>query len=240
VPIPSIGIFTSAAKSLRAVFVAAVTLGLLTHFASAQQTLGSINGTVMDASGAVVQGAQVKARAGDDFITNPILPLAPGFTPQKATTGGTDNGKPYVNPDAFTIPFLNPGESGVPPCGLSVTTPPQTPETVCDTLETGYGPTGRNAFRAPFQTRFDFSIVKDFKVSERMARKFEADAFNIFNHPSFNAPNGNFTLNPCFSPNPCYLTPGTILASGNTNNFGVIQQTVGSNRFLQLAAHLTF
>jgi len=63
VPIPSIGIFTSAAKSLRTVFVAAVTLGLLTHFASAQQTLGSINGTVMDASGAVVQGAQVKARA---------------------------------------------------------------------------------------------------------------------------------------------------------------------------------
>ncbi len=178
--------------------------------------------------------------AGDDFITNPILPLAPGFSPQKAVIGGTDNGKPYINPDAFTIPFLNPGQDGVPPCDLSVATAPQTPQMVCDTLETGFGPTGRNAFRAPFQTRFDFSVVKNFKISERMALKFQADAFNIFNHPSFDAPNGNFTLNPCFSPNPCYLTPGTILASGNTNNFGVIQQTVGSNRFLQLSAHLTF
>jgi len=30
------------------------------------------------------------------------------------------------------------------------------------------------------------------------------------------------------------------VASGNSNNFGVIQQTVGSNRFLQLSMHLTF
>jgi len=184
--------------------------------------------------------------AGDDFITNPILPLAPGISPHQAITGGTDNGKPYVNPDAFTIPFLSPGQSGVPPCGLTIAIaaspgqPAQPAQTVCDTLETGFGPTGRNIFRAPFQTRFDFSVVKNFKISERMALKFQADAFNIFNHPSFDAPNGNFSLNPCFSPSPCYLTPGTILASGNTNNFGVIQQTVGSNRFLQLALHLTF
>jgi hypothetical protein len=173
--------------------------------------------------------------AGDDFITNPILPLAPGVSPHQAIKGGTDNGLPYVNPDAFTIPFLSPGQNGVPPCG-----PTTAGATVCDTFETGFGPTGRNVFRAPFQTRFDFSVVKNFKVSERFALKFQADAFNIFNHPSFDAPNGNFVLNPCFSPSPCYLTPGTILAGGNSSNFGVIQQTVGSNRFLQLAVHLTF
>ncbi len=33
------------------------------NFAYSQQTLGSINGNVMDSSGAVIQGAQVKARA---------------------------------------------------------------------------------------------------------------------------------------------------------------------------------
>jgi hypothetical protein len=38
----------------------------------------------------------------------------------------------------------------------------------------------------------------------------------------------------------CYLTQGTVLSSGNSGNFGVIQRTVGSNRFLQLSAHLTF
>jgi Carboxypeptidase regulatory-like domain len=195
--------------------------------------------------------------AGDDFITNPLLPLASGVSPSQATSGefggGTDNNiaaagfsgvkKPFVNPNDFTIPFLNPGQDGVPPCG------PTTAGTqACDNLETGFGPTGRNVFRAPFETRFDFSIVKNFKISERVTAKFEADAFNIFNHPDFDAPNTDFEFNPGFSPFPSYVTPGQILtpaANGqpgnfNTNNFGVIGQTVGSNRFLQLSLHLSF
>ncbi len=184
--------------------------------------------------------------SSDDFITNPILPLAPGITPKQAIQGGTFQSftsgpnagirVPYVNPDDFSVPLLNPGQSGVPPCGPTVG---GTSASFCDTVETGYGSNGRNLFRAPFQTRFDFSILKNFQISERMALKFEADAFNIFNHPSFDTPNSNFTLDPCYNPQPCYGTTG-IVASGNPNNFGVIQQTVGSNRFLQLSAHLTF
>jgi hypothetical protein len=76
-------------------------------------------------------------------------------------------------------------------------------------------------------------------VGERVALKFEADAFNVFNHPDFDAPDNDFVLNPCYNPNPCYTTTG-IVASGNSQNFGVIGQTVGSNRFLQLSLHLTF
>lgn len=187
--------------------------------------------------------------AGDDFITNPLLPLLPGISPQKATSGGTDNNYPasagfgpgvrvpYVNPNDFGIPLLNPGQDGVPPCGATTAG-----TQACDNLETGFGPVGRNIFRSPFQTRFDFSVVKNFKISERVALKFQADAFNVFNHPSFDAPFNNFTFNPCFSPNPCYVTPGQILTPGNPNtqNFGVVQQTVGSNRFLQLSMHLSF
>ncbi len=140
--------------------------------------------------------------SADDFITNPILPLAPGVSPHQATQGGTDNSftsgplagvrVPYINPNAFSIPFLSPGQSGVPPCGPTVGG-----STVCDTQETGYGSNGRNIFRAPFQTRFDVSIFKNFKFGERFALKFQADAFNIFNHPNFDAPNGNFALNGC-------------------------------------------
>ena len=62
-PFPRIGVCTSPSKSLRAVLVAILTVALLTQFAPAQQTLGSINGTVTDPSGAVVQGATVKAHA---------------------------------------------------------------------------------------------------------------------------------------------------------------------------------
>src|ERR1035438_5190997 len=123
------------------------------------------------------------------------------------------------------------------PCGLTTGG-----TTVCDTLETGYGSNGRNIFRAPFQTRFDLSLFKNFKVTERVALKFQADAFNIFNHPNFDAPNGNFALNACFNPFPCFPDTTQILSSSSPNpkNFGVIRQTVGSNRFLQLALHLTF
>ncbi len=186
--------------------------------------------------------------SADDFITNPILPLAPGISPKQATQGGKDNSftsgplagvrVPYINPNDFSIPFLAPGQSGVPPCG-----PTTAGTTACDTLETGYGSNGRNLFRSPFQTRFDLSIFKNFKVSERVAMKFQADAFNLFNHPSFDAPNGNFALNGCFNPFPCFPSDMTqILSPGNpnTSNYGVIRQTVGSNRFLQLSLHVTF
>jgi hypothetical protein len=188
--------------------------------------------------------------SADDFITNPILPLAPGISPKQATEGGKDNyfatggytpGQvrvPYINPNDFSIPFLQPGQSGVPPCGLTTAG-----TQACDTLETGYGSNGRNIFRAPFQTRFDISIFKNVKFGERVALRFQADAFNIFNHPDFDAPNGNFALNGCFNPFPCFPTDMTQIltpASPNPQNYGVIRQTVGSNRFMQLSMHLTF
>ena len=188
--------------------------------------------------------------SADDFITNPILPLAPGISPKQAIQGGKvgdfTSGPnagvrvPYINPDDFSVPLLSPGQSGVPPCGLTTAG-----STVCDNYETSYGNNGRNLFRSPFQTRFDFSVFKNFKINERVALKFQADAFNLFNHPSFDAPNGDFELNPCFNPQPCYITPTStnptpIISSGNSKNFGVVEQTVGSNRFLQLSMHLTF
>jgi hypothetical protein len=90
--------------------------------------------------------------SADDFITNPILPLAPGISPHQATQGGTDNSftsgplagvrVPYINPNDFSIPFLQPGQSGVPPCGVTTIG-----TTVCDTQETSYGNNGRNIFR---------------------------------------------------------------------------------------------
>lgn len=65
--------------------------------------------------------------------------------------------------------------------------------------------------------------------------KFEADAFNVFNHPSFDAPQNNFQLNPCYNPVPCYST-----SPGLDQGFGDIQNTIGSPRFMQLSLHLMF
>ncbi|MFY9528037.1 MAG: TonB-dependent receptor, partial [Candidatus Acidiferrales bacterium] len=171
--------------------------------------------------------------SADDFITNPILPIASGKTAsqvQTQSTMGVNAGKPYYDPNAFSIPLLQPGQDGVPPCGLTTGG-----TTVCDNFETGFGTNGRNVFRAPFQTRFDFAVHKDFKITERFDLKYEAQIFNIFNHPSFDAPNNNVTLNGCFNPIPCYSTRPPA-----NQGIGFIQHTLGSPRFIQMALHLTF
>lgn len=188
--------------------------------------------SVVDFSG-VAGGIYYSA---DDFITNPILPLAPGVTPKQAEStanggGALVSGQPYVNPNLFSTPTIAPGTDGVPPCQVVSGTE------VCDNYETGFGATGRNVFRAPFQTTFNFSVFKNFKINERFNLKFETDAFNIFNHPNLDAPNNDFELNPCYNPVPCYeLTPNPP----NSKGFGVISNTIGSNRFLQMSLHLTF
>jgi hypothetical protein len=179
--------------------------------------------------------------SADDFVTNPILPLSAGITPKQAQSsaggGGTKvtfTNQPYVNPNSFSLPLLAPGQDGVPPCEMDAATGGFD---VCDTQETGFGTTGRNVFRAPFETRFDFSVFKNFKINERFSLKYEADAFNLFNHPTLDAPNTDFELNACFNPVPCYnLAPNPPNAKG----WGVISNTIGSSRFLQMSLHLTF
>jgi hypothetical protein len=174
--------------------------------------------------------------SGDDFITNPILPLAPGVTPKQAqqSTIGYNAGKPYVNPNDFTIPFVAPSASNGIPCNEPTSFGTGS---FCDTIETGFGNTGRNTFRAPFQTRFDFSVFKNFKITERINLKYEADFYNAFNHPSFDAPSNNITLlqNGSFFPQPVYQNPPPA-----SEFAGVISDTLGGPRVIQMAVHLIF
>jgi hypothetical protein len=170
--------------------------------------------------------------SANDFITNPVVPLAPGFSPISATQHGSPGATPPVpslNPSAFAIPQLAPGQDGVPPCGPTTTGF----ETFCDTVENTFSSGGRNIFRGPFQARVDFSVLKDTKINERFTLKYQADFFNILNHTSFDTPNNNVTFNPCFNPDPCYTFPPQ-------GQLGLIQHTLGSPRFIQMALHLTF
>jgi len=79
--------------------------------------------------------------------------------------------------------------------------------------------------------RFDTSIGKQFRLTERFTLRFSADAFNLFNHPNFDTPANDVSFFPVFSPPPTYPPSGSL---------GVIQQTIGSPRFLQLNLHLIF
>jgi len=81
------------------------------------------------------------------------------------------------------------------------------------------GDAARNLLFAPSLKNLDFSVLKDFTVSERMRLQFRAEFFNLTNTPHFGLPNG-------------------ALGSGS---FGAISDT-GTNtaRQIQLALKLLF
>jgi hypothetical protein len=159
-----------------------------------------------------------------DYIGNPIVPLKPGVSAAQAQlqgTTGVNAAKPVLDVNAFSPAFLAPGQDGVPPCDSSG----------CDYYESLYGYSGRNMFRGPFQVRFDMTLGKEFLVNERYRLRVNFDAFNIFNHPDFDAPNNDVTFFPNYSGPPQFPPEGSL---------GIIQHTIGSPRFLQLDLHLSF
>ncbi|MBS1839357.1 MAG: TonB-dependent receptor [Acidobacteria bacterium] len=172
----------------------------------------------------------------NNFIGNPIVPLLPGQSvssaqkvPPCSGPGGSEpacSGPTLVNIASFGIPLIAAGQMGVP---------------AGDPFETSFGNTGRNIFRSPFQTRFDFSVFKEFRFRERFKLRFDVQAFNIFNHASFDAPSNNVSFNPFFANPPLnidnFTTGYTVPPRGSG---GTIQHTIGSPRFLQMALHLTF
>ncbi len=163
--------------------------------------------------------------SSNDGITNPVVGLKPGVTVQQAQlqgTTGVNAGLPVLNPNDFAPQFLAPGEMGVPPCDAAG---------VCDTYESVFSSGGRNTFRGPFQVRFDTTLGKEFRISERFRLRFNYDVFNLFNHPSFDAPNDNVSFFPGYYPPPSFPPSGSL---------GIIQHTIGSPRFMQLDLHLTF
>ncbi len=50
------------------------------------------------------------------------------------------------------------------------------------------GSEGRNAFKAPNYTNFDFSLTKTSHLTETTTIEFRCDVFNIFNHPNLSNP----------------------------------------------------
>jgi hypothetical protein len=212
-----------------------------------------------------------------DFITNPLLAV-PGAT--LASVQGTISqnfancpsaGQAGPNGQAGVLQTLNacgfglavnaPGTGGAPPCGPTTDNP--STAAACDFSETAYANGPRNALRGPAQVRFDAGVFKTFKLTERFTLRFDAQFFNLFNHPSFDAPNNNLTLDPCFGPNaqtsPFGATPAQGFACQWLGNIpavagsggpigngtaqtgeGVVQNTIGSPRMIQFALHLAF
>lgn len=81
-----------------------------------------------------------------------------------------------------------------------------------------FGNVARNPLFGPGRVNFDWSLFKDFALTESFKVQFRTEAFNLFNHPQFGQPNGNI----------------------GTGQAGQIRSTVGNPRQLQLALRIQF
>jgi outer membrane receptor protein involved in Fe transport len=102
-----------------------------------------------------------------------------------------------------------------------------------------WGDSGRNILQGPGTKDIDFSVFKNFAVTEGKNLQFRAEFFNLFNTPQFNNPSAvaptpaatSTTLVPNITAGSAY---GTIASAGSPTTFQRI------SREIQLAAKFTF
>jgi hypothetical protein len=98
---------------------------------------------------------------------------------------------------------------------------------------TGFGTIRRNSFRGPNYFNTDFSLRKNFKVTERMGLQLGANAYNVLNHPNFQVPNNTTAFGSAFG-----IIQSTV--SPPTTPYGSFAGSLASARILQLIAKFTF
>lgn len=100
------------------------------------------------------------------------------------------------------------------------------------------GDVGRNNLRGPGFLQWDFSGMKNFRLTEKSQLQFRADLFNILNHPNFGNPNvgicDSYSIFGC-STNETFGQVGQTIAGQDNTLVGT-----GTARQIQLAMKLTF
>jgi carboxypeptidase family protein/TonB-dependent receptor-like protein len=182
-----------------------------------------LNGLLTFQSGQVFSVADATAGGAYGFVLGTPLAIcraanrqvadAPGCTPGTPTnplaalTSGSIQNRlaHYVNPNFFSHPI-----------GVANNNDPGA---------TGFGTLGmRNIYRGPFQQDVDFSVTKEFHITEKHHILFRTDFFNLFNHPVFSIP-----------------TCSTCLDLGASRaNFGKITSTVIPARLIQFGLKYSF
>jgi hypothetical protein len=160
----------------------------------------------------IIDSAAGNAFIVPGFTTTLGAQLAPGATIASGVTSGSTRQRlnDYVNINNFTTaPLLYPNL-----CNPSATSPNNI---FCGT---NFGDLGRNIYRGPFQQNWDFSLIKNFNLTERQTLRFTTDFFNIWNHPNFQNPAQTDVENP--------------------STFGRIISTAGTPRLIQFSLRYSF
>lgn len=130
------------------------------------------------------------------------FPFTPQLSYNPSNNGDTRNPvRPFVNPDfrgsvvtGHPSQWFNPAAFIAPPTKLGF-----------------YGNLGRDTFTGPGLATWDFSVLKDTKLRERLNLQFRAELFNLLNRANFNTPNLI-----TFTPSGVSGTAGAITSTSTT------------------------
>ena len=141
---------------------------------------------------------------------------------------------------------------------------------LCDVYETTFVSGQRNIFRQSFQKRADITLQKVIPIKDRYNLNYQFEVFNVTNTPSFDVPTNSVDLDPSYDElngetygqqvqpevSTTVKTPtGTQSCSGasaacayelytapgtTSTTLGVVRNTIGSGRIIEMAMHLTF
>lgn len=91
-----------------------------------------------------------------------------------------------------------------------------------------FGDTHRNSLRGPGIDTANLSLGKTFHLFEGAGLQFRADASNVFNHPNFDIPDGNFN------------DPVNLSTADRPQGAGTISGTTVGGRTMQISARFEF
>ncbi len=155
-------------------------------------------------------GLPVNVTLVSGFFGLPVRPnTVPGQTAQNSNGNWAYPNSSY-NVDAFSVPANYDGTWGA-----------------------NAGDVGRNSLTGPAFFQWDFSLAKNFPITEKTKLQFRTDIFNLLNHPNFAPPDGGIcgtgvTAYDPISGTPAHCTPDANGVSANPN-FGRVGQTIADN-----------
>jgi hypothetical protein len=146
------------------------------------------------------------------------FPFTPQLSYNPSNNGDTRNPvRPFLNPN-FSGPVIlgNPGQWFNPAAFIA---PPS--------ASGFYGNVGRDTYIGPGLATWDFSVLKDTNIRERLGLQFRAEIFNLLNRANFN------------TPNLIVFTPPTAAnLTGLSGTAGAITSTTTSSRQIQFGLKL--
>ncbi len=146
------------------------------------------------------------------------FPFTPQLSYNPSNNGDTRNPvRPFLNPN-FTGPVVlgNPNQWFNPAAFIA---PPS--------ASGFYGNAGRDTYTGPALATWDFSVLKETSIRERLNLQFRAEIFNLLNRTNFNIPNLIV-----FTP------PTTANPTGLSGTAGAITSTSTSSRQIQFGLKL--